>query len=112
MAELISLMFILLGMLSILIIYTDRKKGFLYTLIGLSGGSLGAAAAAALCVIFKVYSKINIVPDVLASAVGNAVKICLLLVIPAGFAVAAASYIVFLITYRKINKTNERTIVV
>lgn len=110
--ELASLMFILLGMLSIVILHTDKKKGFIYTFIGLSGGSLGAAVAAALCVIFKSYNKISILPEVFALAAGNALKICLLLVIPAGLILALASYIAFFITYKKIEKGKERSIVV
>ena len=110
--ELGALMFILLGMLSVVILYTDRKKGIIYNFIGLSGGSLGAAVAAALCIIFKSYNKISIMPEVFAGAAGNAVKICLFLVIPAGLILATASYIGFFITYKKIEKANERSIVV
>lgn len=106
---LVSFMVILLAMLITVVIYSSKTKGLMYVAAGLTGGGLATALSGVLCFAFRVWRKIILQPEVFAQAVRNTVKTGILLTIPAGLAVAAAMYVVFILLFKKAEaQENER----
>ena len=105
-------MILLVGMLITAIIYSEKNKGIIYVLSGVTAGGIGTALSGILCFAFGVWKKIVLYPDVFAGAVGNAVKICIGVTIPVGLVIAAAAFIIMFLMQRKIDNNSKRAIVV
>ncbi len=111
-AMLVSVMLIFIGLLMLMIIYAEKKKGVTYALSGVAGGAAGAMLTAITCSVFKVWNKIVVYPDAFGGAVRKAVNICTMLTVPAGAVICIGSCIAIFIIIRKLEKKNERAIVV
>lgn len=108
----VSAFAVILGLLLISVLYNDRQKGFLYSLAGLSAASFGTFIVSIFCFIGRVWNKISLTPEVFSNSVSAIMKIYFTALLFVSIAVAVVSYIVLILLYRKMQKKNERVIVV
>lgn len=108
----ISVFILVLGLILLAIIYTDRQKGFMYAMMGISAGAFGTFITAIFCFIGRVWNNIVLKPAVFQSAVSDIMKIYFTALVGVSIGVAALSYIILLLLYRKMKRKDQRAIVV
>ena len=111
-AAAVAAAFITLGVILIMVVYTDRRRGGIYVLSGITAGAFGTFAGSLICTLFRLSERLNIAPEVYALAAEGLIKTFFFVLAAVSFAVCAVSYLFLIFLYRRSNKKTQRTAVV
>lgn len=104
----ITIVGLVLCVVLMLLLYTDKSKAATYLLYGAAGGALGLLTGSIGCLMIRAYTKLELLPFIYAEVVGEMVKKYFLLAAIAGAVLLIVFYAALFLMNRGTSKRKKR----